>query len=110
MAAFTEPQKTTTWLLTQGHTAAHTEPTISILKQQVEPRIATNAEADPQQLQRQAWAPDFKSQWAIEALCCNIVLFSTSNPFASPSLGRELKQLWRPWAGKLGATTLQLMI
>ena len=93
--------------------AAHTEPTISILKQQVEPRIATNAEADPRIITATAetsLGSRFKSQWAIEALCCNIVLFSTSNPFASPSLGRELKQLWRPWAGKLGATTLQLMI
>ena len=79
MAAFTEPQKKT-WLLTQGHMAAHTEPTISILKQQVEPRIATNAEADPQQLQRQAWAPDLNHSGPLKLFAAILFSFQLQIP------------------------------
>jgi hypothetical protein len=56
--------------------AAHTEPTISILKQQVEPRIATNAEADPQQLQRQAWAPDLYHSGPLKLFAATCSLFN----------------------------------
>jgi hypothetical protein len=44
----------------------------------------------------------------MKLFAATLFFFSPLNPLASPSLGCELKQLKKPWAGNLGATTLQL--